>query len=108
MQLKHGLLILLASQDFSADFRERKYSETWTFVFAHRRCFLVWGYGIGMSGAVHGSLPYIKFVKIDSFVFNDSLYNSFHLLSNQEHLAERGISVELIMIVALACVIHND
>lgn len=89
--------MLLASQGFPANLRGRKYSEIWTFVFTHRHYFLVWGYRIGMPGAVHDSLPYIKFVKMGSFVFDNSFYNSFRLLSNQEHLAEHRSSVELIM-----------
>lgn len=45
LQLKHRLLVLLASQGFSANLRgrKRKYSETWTFAFTHRHCSSVWG-----------------------------------------------------------------
>ena len=70
LQLKHRLFILLASQGFSANLRgrKRKYSEIWTFAFTRRHYSSVWGYGVGTSEAVDGSPPYIKFVKINSFV----------------------------------------
>lgn len=49
--------------------------------FTYRHSSLVQGYGIGISEEVDDSSRYL--VKI-SFVFDDSLSNSFHLLSNQE------------------------
>jgi len=43
LQLKHRLLILLASQGFSANMRgmERRYSEIWTYAFTRRHYTLV-------------------------------------------------------------------
>lgn len=61
LQLKHSLLMILASQGFSANLRgrKRKYSEIWIFAFTHRHYPSVWGYGIATSEAVDGSPPYI-------------------------------------------------
>lgn len=61
LQLKHRLLILLASQGFSANLRgrKRKYSEIRTSSFTHRHYSSVWAYDIGTSEAVDGSPPYI-------------------------------------------------
>lgn len=84
LQLKRGLFYLQA-RIFLLTWRgrKRKYSEIWTFAFTHRQYSSDWGYGIGTSEPVD-NCPYIKFVKINSFVFDNSLYNSFHLLSNQQ------------------------